>query len=222
MENGILYCRVSTMDKQENSLENQREKLVAYCKAFSINIVEVIEEKASGKNVSKREGLKRALNMLKNQEANKLIVVKLDRLTRSVRDLGSLLDLFNENNISLVSLNETIDSSTVAGRLMINLLTSVAEWERETIVERVTEMSHHLKKNNRVYGEIAYGKSRVGKNLVSNESELKNIKLIMKMREKGMAYNKIATALNNKNILTKKGKHWASMQVRNICVNSNF
>jgi site-specific DNA recombinase len=89
----IGYIRVST-DGQEASglgLEAQREKIAGYCNLYDLELVDLVQDTASGKAMKGRDGLHRTLAMLKRGEAEGLVVAKLDRLTRSVRDLGYLL-----------------------------------------------------------------------------------------------------------------------------------
>ena len=82
-------------------------------------------------------GLQRALALLKTGPVEALLVVKLDRLTRSVVDLGQLIETyFAPGKAALMSVAEQIDTHSAAGRLVLNILASVSQWERETIAER--------------------------------------------------------------------------------------
>ena len=73
---------------------------------------------------------------MKARKVDAVIVHKLDRLTRSVRDLADLLDLFDRSGVALVSVTESLDTSSAAGRLVLNIMVSVGQWEREVIGER--------------------------------------------------------------------------------------
>ena len=140
----IAYLRVST-DKQADegvSLEAQRAKLEAYASLYDLDLVAVeVDAGVSAKSLD-RPALGRALAMLRAGRADALLVVKLDRLTRSVRDLGELLDGYfgPEKKAALLSVADQIDTRTAAGRMVLNILTSVAQWEREAIGER-TQMA---------------------------------------------------------------------------------
>jgi DNA invertase Pin-like site-specific DNA recombinase len=141
----VGYARVSTdlQADQGISLEAQASKIRSYCDLHDLELVEILEESASGKNL-RRPKLQRALQMLREDEADSLLVVKLDRLTRSLRDLLELIESYFQDRYSLLSVAEHIDTRTAAGRLMLNLLMVVAQWERETIGERTAFALRHL------------------------------------------------------------------------------
>jgi len=132
----IAYLRVST-DKQADrgvSLDAQRAKLKAYAELYELDLVEIIVDAGHSAKSVDRPGLQRALGMLKVGEAEALLVVKLDRLTRSVVDLGTLVErYFAPGKAALLSVGEQIDTRSAAGRLVLNVLASVSQWEREAI-----------------------------------------------------------------------------------------
>ena len=134
----IGYVRVSTEQQSVEgvSLDAQKIKLAAHCTAQDIHLVEIIaDEGVSAKSID-RSGLQRALKMLRNGQAQALVVVKLDRLTRSVKDLGFLCEnYFSEGKPwSLLSVTDSIDTRSASGKLILNVLTSVAQWERLSLI----------------------------------------------------------------------------------------
>ena len=107
--------------------------------------------------------------MLEQPHADALVVVKLDRLTRSVRDLGHLLDrYFATGQWALMSVSENIDTRSAAGRLVLNVLASVAQWEREATGER-TRAALALKRQR---GEYTGGRPPYGWRLAADGSTL--------------------------------------------------
>ena len=138
----VAYVRVST-EKQADagqSLDAQRAKVTAYAGLYDLELVEVIVDAGASAKTLDRPGLTRALAMLKSGEADALVVVKLDRLTRSVRDLGELVDRYFANGkAALLSVSEQIDTRSAGGRLVLNVLASVSQWEREAIGERTAD-----------------------------------------------------------------------------------
>jgi site-specific DNA recombinase len=144
----VGYTRVSTEAQADVgiSLDAQRAKLKAYAEAMDLELVTIEEDAGiSAKTVSGRPGLLRALGLLDAGDAEGLLVVKLDRLTRSVRDLGDLVDRYFAKRHSLLSLGDSIDTRTASGRLVLNLLGSVSQWEREATAERTASALAHLK-----------------------------------------------------------------------------
>ena len=134
----ILYCRVSTREQADSgiSLDAQRAKLTAYADLYDLDVVEVVEDAGESAKSLKRPGLQRALDMLRSGSAEGLAVVKLDRLTRSIGDWQTLIDDHFGDRSQLFSVADSIDTRTAAGRMVLNILLSVAQWEREAIGER--------------------------------------------------------------------------------------
>jgi DNA invertase Pin-like site-specific DNA recombinase len=106
----------------------------------------VIEDAGLSAKTLDRPGLQTALAMLKTGQAAGLVIAKLDRLTRSVRDLGALIEgPFAAGKAALLSVSEQIDTRTAGGRLVLNILGSVSQWEREVIGERTAAALQHKK-----------------------------------------------------------------------------
>lgn len=125
----IAYLRVSTEKQADRgvSLDAQRAKVKAYAELFDLELTETIVDAGESAKHLDRPGLQRALAMLKAGEADALLVVKLDRLTRSVRDLGHLVEkYFAPGKAALLSVGEQIDTRSAAGRLVLNVLASVS------------------------------------------------------------------------------------------------
>ncbi|WP_068792146.1 recombinase family protein [Brevibacillus laterosporus] len=136
-----LYIRVSTQEQIENySIETQRERLEAYCKAKEWSIYDIyIDGGYTGSNIN-RPGLQRLLHEL--DKIDTVVVYKLDRLSRSQRDTLTLIEEhFLRNQVDFVSITETLDTSTPFGKAMIGILSVFAQLERETIAERM-RMGH--------------------------------------------------------------------------------
>jgi DNA invertase Pin-like site-specific DNA recombinase len=131
------YVRVSTEEQAESglSLESQEAKVRAHAFACDRNLADVYKDEASAKNLE-RPHMQTMLRLIAEGRVASLTVAKLDRLTRSVRDLAELLELVKKQNVALVSVGESLDTSTAAGRMVVHMLGVVAQWEREVISER--------------------------------------------------------------------------------------
>jgi DNA invertase Pin-like site-specific DNA recombinase len=134
----IAYTRVSTFDQAEDGhgLDAQWHKIGLWSQLNEHDIVGHITEAASGKSAEARPELQRALSMLRRGEADGVVVAKLDRLSRSVKDFATLLEEFQGNGWSLSVLDLQVDLGTPVGKLVAGILSAVAEFEREIIVER--------------------------------------------------------------------------------------
>ena len=196
----VAYVRVST-EKQANegnSLEAQKAKIEAYGCAFGLEMVAIEVDAGEPASSLERPGLQRALTHLDEGRADALLVVKLDRLTRSVRDLCDLVDTyFKEGTWSLLSVSENIDTRSAAGRMMLNILTVVGQWEREAIGERTRAVMQHMRATGCFTGGWPpYGFSVDGEgNLIENADEQGIITRARAFRSAGMSWRSVAAAL---------------------------
>ena len=121
------YARVSTSDQ---NLDRQKDAL----KNYGIDVLYC--EKMSGTKKNRPE-LDKMLSII--QDGDTIVVESLSRLGRSVKNLSELMEMFNNRNIRLVSLKETIDTKSSTGRLLFTILSSLAQFERDVVVERTVE-----------------------------------------------------------------------------------
>ena len=130
----IGYVRVSSDKQAEHgvSLEAQSEKLRAMAVVYGVQLELIVDAAESAKSLH-RPGMERLLKLVDDGKVEKIFVAKLDRITRSVRDLAELLDRFHRRGVALVSIAESLDTASAGGRLVLNLLCSVSQWEREAI-----------------------------------------------------------------------------------------
>lgn len=218
----IAYLRVST-DKQADrgvSLDAQRVKAAAYAELYELEIVEVIVDAGESAKSLDRPGLQRALAMLKRGEAGALLVVKLDRLTRSVADLGQLVDdYFSPGKAALLSVGEQIDTRSAAGRLVLNVLASVSQWEREAIGERTAvAMQHKASQGEYTGGMAPYGRrvAADGQRLEEDPNELAARTTARELRAYGLSLRQVAAELERRGIRSRTGRGFAPVQVKRM------
>ena len=214
----IGYVRVSTEEQAKSGLglEAQIAKIKAYAELFDIELTEIIaDEGISGKTLE-RDGLQKAIKMLKDKKAEGMVIAKLDRLTRNVADLGTLVSTVFDK-AELYSVSEQINTKNAAGRLVLNVLVSVAQWERETICERTKDALQAKKaRGEKTGGNVPFGFNVINGKLVKNEEEQSIINEIKNLKNKGLSLRKIAGILNEKGIVTKNGKEWTAAQIQRI------
>ena len=147
----IGYTRVSPRDQAASSvsLVSQRMKIEAYAVLHDLELVEVIEDAGFSAKSLDRPGMAELLRLIRGCNVGVVIVAKLDRITRSVRDLGELIELFQRSGVEFASVADHIDTSTASGRLVLNVMGSVSQWEREAIGERTSEALAVMRSNGR-------------------------------------------------------------------------
>lgn len=216
------YCRVST-DKQADkgvSLDAQVAKIRAMGVVQGVEVSEVITDAGESAKSLERPGMARLLAMVDAGEVQTVIIAKLDRLTRSIKDLAELLERFQRRGVSLVSVAESLDTGSAAGRLVLNIMTAVSQWEREAIGERTATALQFKKERRKVYSPTPYGFERQGETLVPLETEQAVIARIRSLQAAGCSLRKIAAALNADGIPTKQGRQWAAQTVSDVLRNS--
>jgi site-specific DNA recombinase len=215
----IAYVRVST-DKQADhgvSLEAQESKVRAYAALYDLDLVDVVVDAGASAKTLDRPGLTRVLAMVKRGEVDAVVVMKLDRLTRSVADLGTLVERYFQK-AALLSVSEQIDTRTAGGRLVLNVLASVAQWEREAIGERTaTAMKHKASKGERV-GAIPYGFALAddGVTLVEVEAEQAVMAEARTLRAAGLSLRTVAAELARRGFVARAGRAFNAEQVRRM------
>lgn len=217
-----IYIRVSTEDqaKEGYSIPAQREKLEAYCTSKGWKVFTVYaDEGISGKNMD-RPQLQLMLKHIELGEVNRVLVYKLDRLSRSQRDTLTLIeDYFLKNKVEFVSLTENLDTSTPFGRAMIGILSAFAQLEREQIAERVRFGQEKKVRSGKWKGGMApYGFKIIDKNLVIDEEESKIVKVVFKL-SRTLGFLTIAKKLTSLGYKTRKGGDWHVDTVRDIANN---
>lgn len=221
----VGYVRVSTSEQATEgvSLEAQRVKLEAYALAMELELVTIHEDAGQSAKSLKRDGLQGALADLEAGRADGLLICKLDRLTRSVVDLGTLLEGYFASRFSLLSVADSIDTRTAAGRLCLNLLVSVSQWEREAIGERTRDALAHLRSQGVAMGGAALGwtyskdtDSEGRRVVVEDDDEIETAARIATLHKQGLSLRKICDRLYLEGRPTKRGGAWRPATVRKV------
>jgi site-specific DNA recombinase len=244
------YVRVSTEDQGKKGVSpaEQESKIVGYCDLYEHQLIGIESDLGVSAKSLDRPALQRQLDRLDRGEADGLIVAKLDRLSRNIRDWGELIEDYFGHELTparrkssrsaglprrepkkLLSVAEAIDTSTASGRMGLNVLMVVSQWEREATVERTKDgLAHKIKLGERV-GRVLYGKAidpddprRSKKSdrpngLMACPSELATIGVMKDLKAEGLSFRAIADELTRRGIPTREGgERWQHSSVRKI------
>ena len=220
----IGYIRVST-DKQDNSVETQKEMLCSYSKIHGIDIDNYfIDFGISGKETTRRKKYNELMDLVSGGKITTIITTSLSRWSRNTLDLLNSIDVLKKNDTDLVVIKENIPSlKTPMGMFFVEILGSVYSLERRLTSERTKDIITNKKKNGKVYSRTPYGFDRDDDELVENSYEQKVLRKINRLRDKGNSYLSVSRFLNRNNHLTKMGKKWSKENVYSLLkINRNM
>lgn len=213
------YLRVSTDEQAEkgNSLTEQRERSAAYCVSMGWPApVFFIDDGYSAKNLN-RPDMQRLIGLVEENAFDVVVTPKLDRLGRNLLDLLNLIDLFEEHKCEFASVAERFDTSTAAGKLVMQILGAFAEFERGRISERVRDNMLSLARNtNKVLTLPCYGYDVSDGTYQINDEEAANVRYMFDLAEEGHGHRTIAKKLNDRGATTKRGKLWDQINVKRL------
>ena len=225
--NAIGYARVSTAEQADSGLgmAAQEERIQAYCRMKGLGLREIVSDNgvSGGKPLHRRPGGEALLDALKRKLGLAVVVLKLDRAFRNAADCLATVEKWDKAGIALhiVDLGgNSIDSTTAAGKFMLTVLAGAAEMERNLTSER-TKAAMQVKRarGQRISRHIPYGYDlgADGIALTENPEEQVVITEIMRLRAAGMSLAKIAQALTERGIQTKRGNtRWAHKTVAGL------
>lgn len=154
-----IYIRVSTT-KQVNdgmSLETQEDRLRAFVKSKGWTVHRPYIDAGKSGGSTDRPAFQKMMNAVKRKAFGAIVVYKLDRFSRSLKDLLLSLEELNKSDVTFVSITDNIDLSTSSGKLMFNIIGSFAEFERELIRERTTAGQAEARKRGHHMGRLRLG-----------------------------------------------------------------
>lgn len=221
----LIYTRVSTDEQatQGCSLDAQRASCAAIAAGHGYQVAETLVDDKSGKDL-KRPGIQRVLAAVEDGSIAGVLIYKLDRLTRSRRDLDDLLPLLDRKGVALVSVSEKLDTSSAMGRFFIAMLGAMAQWERETIAERVTMGIRHRKSQ----GGFVGGRAPAGLRAVGEKGKRvlevcpqhgEAVGGVWPLVLKDGTLSRVAAYLNEKGVPTSHGTTWTANGARKLILN---
>lgn len=225
MEKVACYVRVSTENQIENySIEEQTERLKAYCKARNWTIYKLYIDAGYSGGSTNRPALKQMIEDISQNLINMVVVYKLDRLSRSQKDTLTLIeDEFLAKSIDFVSISENFDTSTPFGRAMIGILSVFAQLEKDQITERFTMGRIGRAKSGYFHGGPTppTGYDYIDGHLVINEYEAMQVREVFERFLKGQSIHSIRSYMS-KHYTNKYGNWKSHTLVLNILRNSTY
>jgi DNA invertase Pin-like site-specific DNA recombinase len=215
-----VYTRVSTderLDMEFNSLDAQREAALAYVQSQKhegwIIVGDRYDDGGFSGGTMERPALKRLLRDVESGVIDVIVVYKVDRLSRSLTDFARIVEVFEHNKASFVSITQQFNTTTSMGRLTLNILLSFAQFEREVIGERIRDkFAASRRKGMWMGGTPPLGYDVVERKLVVNETEADLVQLVFKRFLRVGSVTKLAQELRRaghmtKSWMTQDGKH---------------
>ena len=209
-----IYTRKSSeegLDMEFNSLDAQREACEAYVASQKAEGWAVIRERYDDGGFSggtlERPGLKQLVADVEAGLIDVIVVYKIDRLSRSLMDFARLVEIFERNNVTFVSVTQSFNTTTSMGRLTLNILLSFAQFEREVIGERIRDkFAASRKKGMWMGGFVPLGYDVKDRKLVINEAEAGTVRMIFERFVAIGSATTLAKALVAEGMRNKRGK----------------
>ena len=206
-----IYTRVSTdqgLEQDFNSLDAQYDASHAYIRSQAHAGWTLLRAKYDDGGYSgghtDRPALQRLLDDVRAGKIDVIVVYKVDRLTRSLADFAKLVELFDQYNVSFVSVTQQFNTTTSMGRLTLNVLLSFAQFEREVTAERIRDKIAASKRKGLWVGGMApLGYDTKGRKITVNEAEAERVRTIFRRYLKLGSLNLLMADLRRRGIVTK-------------------
>jgi site-specific DNA recombinase len=209
-----IYTRKSSeegLDMEFNSLEAQREACEAYVASQKAEGWVAIRDRYDDGGFSggtlERPALKQLIADIEAGLIDVIVVYKIDRLSRSLMDFAKLVEVFDRNNVTFVSVTQSFNTTTSMGRLTLNILLSFAQFEREVIGERIRDkFAASRKRGMWMGGFVPMGYDVKDRKLVINEAEAAKVRMIFERFAALGSASTLARALQAEDVRNKRGK----------------
>lgn len=229
MKRAVIYARVSTIEQAEEgySIDAQLSMVRNKCISEGREVIDTyVDRGISGKSLKNRLALQKLLEDIKKGGIDEVWVWKTNRLARNHLDLLNMVHIFDKYNVGFKSCTEPFETNTATGKLLLNLLASIGEFERETIVDNV-KMGHKERakrgewNGGRVlgYDSVSLNNNEEKRVLVINKEEAFVVKKIYDSYLSGLGLKAITNMLNKEGYKTKKNNYFNIVGVKEILLN---
>jgi site-specific DNA recombinase len=223
--NVAIFVRVSTLDQKNNtdSVETHIERGKLYAQAREWNVVKIYNlAGVSGKSTINHKQTKQLFDDVRSGKVQGIIISSLSRLARNTSELLEYSKFFEEHNASLISINESLDTSTSGGKFFYTLLSALSTYEREITYERqIASLNYRRKQGKFTGGMVSYGYTIVDAQVVINEKEAPIRRLIYELFLEFRRMTTVAKQLNKRGYVTRKGKPWSDTSIRRLLKNTD-
>ncbi|WHX79089.1 recombinase family protein [Priestia flexa] len=217
-----IYARVSTEEQASEgySINAQLQTLRQYANLYNWEIAdEYVDEGISGKNITGRPAMQRLVADVEHDKFQAVLVWKISRLSRNMLDTLTLLDKFEDFGVKFISYSENFDTGSPIGRLVVQLMASIAEMERNTLSENVKLGMKQRALEGSWNGGVIFGYDSIEKELVINKEEAEVVRMIFTLYSQGKGLKAIANQLNKNGYRTKRDRHFSINGVATILDN---
>ena len=209
-----IYTRKSSeegLEMEFNSLDAQRDACSAYIASQRsegwVELAEHYDDGGISGATLERPGLKHLLADIEERRVDVVVVYKIDRLSRALMDFAKLIDVFDRNNVTFVSVTQAFNTTTSMGRLTLNILLSFAQFEREVIGERIRDkFAASRKRGMWMGGYVPLGYAVTDRKLVIDEPEAAIVRMIFERFVEVGSATAVARALAGEGVRTRKGR----------------
>ena len=209
-----VYTRKSSeegLEQEFNSLDAQREACEAYIASQKAEGWLLVPDRYDDGGISgatlERPALQRLLADIEAQRIDVVVVYKIDRLSRALMDFSKLVEIFDRNNVTFVSVTQSFNTTTSMGRLTLNILLSFAQFEREVIGERIRDkFAASRKKGMWMGGFVPLGYDVKERKLTVNTAEAVTVRMIFERFIKIGSATELVRKLRTENVRGKRGK----------------
>jgi site-specific DNA recombinase len=213
----VGYIRVSTADQAREgwSLGGQRKRIRAYCESRGWKLAKVYADEGVSSG-ARRPAFERMVSDVLGDGISVIVALKLDRLGRSAAGLLTFYEQLEAKGVHVVTIEDSIDTSTANGRLMRTVLAAVAEWERDAIRDRTRNGVRAAMDGGKRVGQPPFGYAVQDGRLVEQKSEQRVLRRIQSRHEAGHSYATIARELNDDGVPARGGRWHATTIARTL------
>ncbi len=219
----VGYTCLNTLSQQPKNftLAVQEKAIKKYVKAKGWELGPIYQEVISSGNAQDQPMLDKIIAESGEGKFDVLVVARLDRLTRNIRKLNTLIStVCMKNRAGLISIEEGLDTHTASGGLALKIIDIVTKWDTKRISDRTREIIARKRAKGERVGHAPFGFTYYKKKLIAVENELKTVSLITDQRDQGLSYHKIAKYLNERKITSKRGGIWYAETVKTVYQNA--